>query len=82
MAGKDKHFPQKHKRTEMKKEGKRNGYHTKFGIPLCGTTAKALEERIQKKKKREREREREREKEKKGIEKVRRRADDGNGWLF
>jgi hypothetical protein len=31
---------------------------------------------------REREREREREKEKKGIEKVRRRADDGNGWLF
>jgi hypothetical protein len=38
--------------------------------------SKALEERIQKKKKRERE------KEKKGIEKVRRRADDGNGWLF
>jgi hypothetical protein len=33
-------------------------------------------------KEREREREREREKEKKGIEKVRRRADDGNGWLF
>ncbi len=28
------------------------------------------------------EEEREREKEKKGIEKVRRRADDGNGWLF
>jgi hypothetical protein len=30
----------------------------------------------------ERVREREREKEKKGIEKVRRRAYDGNGWLF
>jgi hypothetical protein len=40
MAGKDKHFPQKHKRTEMKKEGKRNGYHTKCGIPFCGTIAK------------------------------------------
>jgi hypothetical protein len=31
-------------------------------------------------KEREREREREREKEEKGIEKVRRRADDGNRW--
>ncbi len=53
----------------MKKEGKRNGYHTKFGIPLCGTTAKALEERIQKKKKREREREREGEKRNRKSEK-------------
>jgi hypothetical protein len=51
MAGKDKHFPQKHKRMEMKKEGKRNRYHTKFWNSILWHYSKPLEERIQKKKK-------------------------------